>query len=96
MQARIHYIVGMNTTQQLTIRGVDETTKRLLENRARKRGISLNAYNLELLRREVGTDNKKTNGLERFIGIAKLDPKVEEALKDQRKATFDKWDSNGL
>jgi len=93
----MHYTVGMNSTQQLTIRGVDEMTKRLLETRARERGISLNAYNLELLRREVGTSSaKKKNGLERFIGIAPFDSKVEEALKDQRKPTADKWDSNGL
>jgi plasmid stability protein len=87
----------MNNFQQLTIRGVDETTKRLLETRARKYGISLNAYNLELLRREVGTSSiSKTNGLERFIGVAPFDSMVEEALKDQRKPTPDKWDSNDL
>jgi hypothetical protein len=97
MQTSMHYTVGMNTAQQLTIRGVDATTKQLLESRARERGISLNSYNLELLRREVGTnDAKKTNGLERFVGIVKFASKVEEALKDQRKPTPDKWDDNGL
>lgn len=65
--------------------------------RAHSRGMSLNAYNLELLRREAGTsETKKTNGLERFSGIAAFDPKIEEALEDQRKVTPDKWDSYGL
>lgn len=87
----------MHTVQQLTIRGVDEATKQRLVAHARKRGMSLNAYNLELLRQDAGTSStKKTNGLERFIGIAPLDPDVEAALKDQRRATPDKWDSYGL
>jgi plasmid stability protein len=88
----------MNTTQQLTIRGVDEATKNTLIARARQRGMSLNAYNLELLRQDAGTTDAagKTNGLERFIGIAPLDPQVEETLRDQHKATPDKWDSYGL
>jgi len=87
----------MNTTQQLTIRGVDARTKQLLIARARQSGMSLNTYNLELLRREVGTNSTKpTNGLERFVGIAPLDTKVEEALREQHHASPDKWDSYGL
>jgi len=80
--------------EQLTIRGVDEATKKRLATRARARGMSLNAYNLEVLRREAGTSEvKKTNGLERFSGVTVLETKIEEALKDQRKVTPDKWDS---
>jgi len=84
----------MNTNEQLTIRGVDEITKKRLIVRARARGMSLNSYNLEVLRREAGTSEvKKTNGLERFSGVTVLETKIEEALKDQREATSDKWDS---
>lgn len=87
----------MNTTHQVTIRGIDNTTKQRLLARARQRGLSLNAYNLALLRKEVGTTSPKgTNGLERFIGIAPLDSKVEAALQDQHRVTPDKWDANGL
>lgn len=93
----MHYHVCMNTNEQLTIRGVDEATKKRLIDRAKAQGMSLNAYNLEVLRREAGTsDAKKTNGLERFSGVATFESSVEEALKDQRKATPDKWDSYGL
>jgi hypothetical protein len=88
----------MNTTQQLTIRGVDEATKNILVARARQHGISLNAYSLNLLRQDVGTNTtmKKTNGLERFIGIGPLSPEVDEALHNQHKTIPDKWDSYGL
>lgn len=91
------YHVFMNVNEQLTIRGVDEVTKNRLIARAKSNGMSLNAYNLEVLRREAGTSSsKRTNGLERFSGIAALDTKVEEALTNQRKAVLDKWDKYGL
>lgn len=87
----------MNTSNQITIRGVDARTKKRLSDRARQRGMSLNAYNLELLKQNAGTsDVATTNGLERFAGVAALDPAVEEALRDQRRALPDKWDSRGL
>lgn len=93
----MYYHGCMNTNEQLTIRGVDEVTKRRLTARARDRGMSLNSYNLEILRREAGTSEaKKTNGLERFSGITEFDAKIEEALKEQRKVTADKWDSYGI
>ncbi len=93
----MHYHVYMNVNEQLTIRGVDEMTKNRLIARAKSNGMSLNAYNLEVLRREAGTSSgKRTNGLERFSGIATFETKVEEALRDQRKTTPDKWDTYGL
>lgn len=92
-----HYVEYMNTIQQITIRGVDDATKERLQAHARQRGVSLNAYSLELLRRDAGTSPAvKTNGLERFAGIMPLDSKVEEALANQRRPTPDKWDSYGL
>jgi hypothetical protein len=84
----MHYIEGMSTAHQLTIRGVDEATKKRLSARARKKGMSLNAYNLEVLRYAAGTSAvKKTNGLERFIGILEdeWDPEIDDVLKDQRR-----------
>jgi plasmid stability protein len=93
----MYYHGYMNTNEQLTIRGVDEATKKRLTARARARGMSLNSYNLEVLRREAGTSEaKKTNGLERFSGITTFETKIEEALKEQRKVTPDKWDSYGI
>jgi beta-glucosidase/6-phospho-beta-glucosidase/beta-galactosidase len=97
MNASGCYHAYMNTTQQLTIRGVDAQTKHRLIEHARQKGLSLNAYNLEMLRKDAGTSlNKKTNGLECFAGIADLDPKVKEALRNQREIITDKWDSYGL
>jgi hypothetical protein len=87
----------MNTNKQITIRGVDDTTKKRLSDHARQRRMSLNAYNLELLRQDAGTsDTSSTNGLERFAGVTPLDPIVVEALLDQRKPVPDKWDTHGL
>ena len=87
----------MNTIGQITIRGLDKATKQRLVARASQRGMSLNAYNLELLRQDAGTNNtSKTNGLERFAGIMPFDSIVEDALGDQRRVTPDKWDSYGL
>ena len=87
----------MNINQQITVRGVDETTKQRLVARAQQRGMSLNAYSLELLRRDAGTsETKKTNGLERFAGVVSFVPEVEDALSDQRRTDTDKWDSYGL
>lgn len=87
----------MNTVQQLTVRGVDAQTKRALEAQARQRGMSLNAYNLELLKRQAGTAASETqNGLQRFVGVAPLDTRTEAALHEQRKPKPDKWESYGL
>jgi hypothetical protein len=87
----------MSTSNQITIRGLDDATKKRLLERARQRGVSLNAYNLELLRQSAGTsDSATTNGLERFGGAGPLDPRVEEALLDQRRPVPDKWDSRDL
>ncbi len=59
--------------------------------------MSLNAYNLELLRQNAGTsDTATTNGLERFAGVSPLDPAVEEALLDQRQVVPDKWNIHDL
>ena len=72
-------------------------TKARLLARAKARGMSLNAYNLEILRREAGTsESKKTNGLERFSGRATFESDIEEALEDQRKVIPDKWESYDL
>jgi hypothetical protein len=93
----MHYYEIMNTSQQITVRGVDDATKKRLLARARQRGMSLNAYNLELLRQDAGTsDTTKTNGLERFAGLMPFEPIVEESLLDQRHGSPDKWDTYGL
>jgi predicted metal-dependent hydrolase len=84
----------MKTSQQIIIRGIDQATMQGLQAHADHRGVSLNAYILELLRQAAGAS--QTNGLERFAGIGPLDPEVEEALADQRQPTIDKWDSYGL
>ena len=72
-------------TSQITIRGVDEATKKRLLARARASGLSLNAYNLKLLQRSTGTHRPNaTNGLERFAGTMEYDSGLEKVLRDQR------------
>ncbi len=51
------YIMTDNNVQ-LTIRGLDEPTKRALSQRAATQGMSLNKYLVYALKRSAGTDGK--------------------------------------
>ncbi len=43
----------------ITIRGIDETTARILKERAKKEGISVNAVLLKTLRESLGLEKKR-------------------------------------
>lgn len=43
----------------ITIRGIDETTTRILKERAKKEGISVNAVLLKTLRESLGLEKKR-------------------------------------
>lgn len=45
----------------ITIRGIDETTARILKERAKKEGISVNAVMLKTLRESLGLEKKRRN-----------------------------------
>ncbi|MBI5193917.1 MAG: antitoxin [Nitrospirae bacterium] len=45
----------------ITIRGIDETTARILKERAKKEGISVNAVLLKTLRESLGLQKKRRN-----------------------------------
>ena len=48
-----------NTTQQLTIRGLDPKTKDALVQKANQQGLSLNRYALKALRNSAGVDDSE-------------------------------------
>ena len=43
----------------ITIRGIDETTARILKERARKEGVSVNAVLLKTLREALGLEKRR-------------------------------------
>ena len=43
----------------ITIRGIDETTARILKERARKEGVSVNAVLLKTLRESLGLEKRR-------------------------------------
>lgn len=47
----------------ITLRGVDETTAKILKERAKKDGISVNAVLLKTLRQSLGLEKKKRNAI---------------------------------
>ena len=88
----MHYYGIMTKTYQLTIRGLDETTKKRLEQRAAKQGISLNKLVLTTLDEAAGAKQqaKKLN-LERYFGVMKFDAAFDEAIADQERIDEEKW-----
>lgn len=47
----------------ITLRGVDETTAKILKERAKKEGISVNAVLLKTLRQSLGLEKKKRTAI---------------------------------
>lgn len=81
------------STKQYTIRGVPEEVDRMLRQRAKKEGRSLNEIALEGLAEAAGVENgKKTyHDLDHLIGTWEHDPAVEEALAAQRVVDEEMW-----
>ena len=74
-----------NRPRQYTIRGVPESVDRVLRDRARKTGKSLNQAALDALFRGVGVDTppKVHTDLDHLIGKWEDDPEFERAIADQ-------------
>jgi plasmid stability protein len=72
-------------SKQYTIRGVPEALDRVLRERARKTGKSLNEAALDALRRGAGveTSPKFYTDLDHLIGKWEDDPQFERAIADQ-------------
>lgn len=58
----VWYNAGIMTqkTLQITVRGLDERTKELLELQAARKGVSMNGLALESLRQTAGTEDSET------------------------------------
>lgn len=75
-----------NSNQQITVRGLDATTKIALINKANREGISLNRYVLKTLQQSAGLDEDEIRyqALKKFLNahhMTKEDKKAfDEAL----------------
>lgn len=77
--------------RQLTIRGVPEDTARRLKQLSEERQQSVNATVLEILRRAVGTEERRRR-LERYATWTRSDrAEFDKALKAQRTIDDELW-----
>lgn len=85
-----------NTTLQLTIRGLDATTKDALVRKAKRQGMSLNRYALKALRHSAGLDDgeQRYQAIKQFLAtnhMSKADKQAfDEALAWSDKASLEK------
>ncbi|MBI2071059.1 MAG: hypothetical protein HYT79_10725 [Elusimicrobia bacterium] len=80
----IHYI-------QYTIRSVPGDLDKALRIKAKKSGKSLNRLILESLAKGAGLQQELHNDLDHFFGSWVEDPRVDQALKAQRKIDSKLW-----
>lgn len=77
--------------RQLTIRGVSEETASRLKRLSREREQSMNATVLEILRRALGTEERRRH-LERYVTWTPADrAEFEETLQAQRTIDDELW-----
>ncbi len=74
----------MSSKLQLTIRGLDPTTKSALTKKANRQGISLNRYVLKALRQSVGIEDSDKRYLEmkQFLSKHRIGQEDEESLEE--------------
>lgn len=76
---------------QLTIRGVPDETARRLKQMSREREQSVNATVLQILRRALGTEERRRH-LERYATWTPADrAEFDEALQAQRTIDDELW-----
>lgn len=78
---------------QYTLRNVPKQLDRLLRERARREGKSLNQVVLEALERELGLEGAPIahRNLQDIAGTWVRDVETENALEDQRRIDPDLW-----
>jgi len=84
----------MAKAAQYTIRNVPMSVDRALRRKAAERKVSLNAVVLRALEAEAGVapTPRAHHDLDSFFGTWIADPKVDRALKDQRRVDPADWD----
>jgi hypothetical protein len=81
----MHYNVGtMNTSLQITIRGLDQTTKDALVKKAGQRGVSLNQYALRALQQSAGVDDSEARyqAMKQFFKVHHMSKGDKQAFDD--------------
>lgn len=78
---------------QYTIRNIPDALDRVLRERARRRGISLNETAIEALKRGVGISDTvvEYDDLDDLVGTWKDDAEFDRALADQDAVEPDLW-----
>ncbi len=91
LQARRAYSAGM----QYTIRNIPPHLDRVLRERARERGQSLNETAIDALLDGAGLTDRPIarRDLSDIAGAWVEDPEIDAALEDQRRIDPDLWDS---
>ncbi|OED44817.1 hypothetical protein AB833_00590 [Chromatiales bacterium (ex Bugula neritina AB1)] len=79
---------------QYTLRNVPADLDKILRERARREGRSLNEVALEALRRDAGLlgEQPKRRDLSSFSGTWIEDPEIDKALADQRTIDEHMWE----
>jgi len=78
-------------TKQLTIRGVPDETVRRLKSLSSERNESMNATLLEILRRALGTEERRQH-LQRYVTWSPEDrAEFDSALREQRTIDDELW-----
>jgi hypothetical protein len=74
----------MSDTIQLTIRGLDPSTKAALVKKASQQGMSLNRYAVKALKKSVGLDENEQRYLEmkQFLSNHKIEKRDLKALEE--------------
>jgi hypothetical protein len=76
-----HTEYSMNKpSTQLTIRGIDDLTKKALQTKAKQEGVSLNRYVVKAIKRGAGIDEVETR-YQRLKKIIEENPINKEDLK---------------
>lgn len=73
-----------DSTLQLTIRGLNKTTKEALQQRAGQQGISLNKYALRTLqqRANISSNEERYHELKQFLNKHSMDGANKQAFND--------------
>lgn len=81
-----------NRTIQYTIRGVEPDVDKMLRNRSRSEGLSLNETALRALRSYAGrAESAEHHDLDDLVGSWVEDPAFDEAIEEQRRIDEDLW-----
>ncbi len=91
-----HHLKQSRSTKSISIHGLDEETEKLLNERAKSSGTSVNKIVKELLSRALGTGNDKKDHREEFLDLFGVwteadERQFEEAIRDLEAVRAEDW-----